>query len=633
MKPALVLALFAAVLLAVLAFFFARGDEAPAIAESGPSAAQAPAARPRVELETARAPLAEPRRESQTVPPEPSASSATPTEPFRVRGTVCDLDGLAVARVSIATDDGTVLAQASADGAFELELDRDVLLVARSPAHVTVRAAHARATAPNAELRVVVAPKLALAGRVVDEQGAPIAGAKLACRLPDLLFARIPFPLDHSSAWFASERDAESDNSGRFAFASFPEIPGALLDVEAKGFRPLSLHLDESRLRGELVVTLSRPPAGAPALEGVVRHHDGTPARGATVRVDSYSTSPDDDGEFRIELAGSLSDRARLVAALRGFQPAVEPGVAAWLALAPEQRAPLRLVLGPAALTITGRVRDASGAAAANWHVDLLDGTELSTDRVPPEFAEAVAGGERAVRARTDSAGRFELGGLVEREYRVLVWDERTLQRFESAPIGAGARDVELVAPADGVWPKLAGTVVGFDGRPIAGLEVALGVVLFQNDVGSTSQSGRSAVTDAAGRFSFEKVAWRSAFLSLSGDAILPERIELSEDVARDALTLRVGRRVNFRIETTRPPEEHAANIEFLRADGAAADVFTLQSSSWMSSSSIDLAAGRSQVHCLVEGVYTLVFHREDGLEFLRRELALSPGDVQVIEY
>ncbi|MCC6408403.1 MAG: hypothetical protein IT453_14655 [Planctomycetes bacterium] len=234
---------------------------------------------------------------------------------------------------------------------------------------------------------------------------------------------------------------------------------------------------------------------------------------------------------------------------------------------------------------------------------------------------------------RTDQAGRFELGGLAEREYRLLVWDPKTLQRFESAPIGAGARDVELVAPADGLWPKLAGTVVGLDGRPIAGIEVALGVVLFRNDVGSTSQPGRSVVTDAAGRFAFEQVAWRHAFLALSGDAILPERIELSEDVARDALTLRVGRRVNFRIETTRPAEEHAANVEFLRADGGSVNVFTLQSSSWMSSSSIELAAGRSQVHCVLEGVYTLVFHREDGLEFLRRELALIPGDVQVIEY
>ncbi|MCC6408711.1 MAG: carboxypeptidase regulatory-like domain-containing protein, partial [Planctomycetes bacterium] len=430
MKPALVFALLAAALLAVLAFWLARGDGAPAIAEGGPSAAQAPAARPRVELETARAPLAEPRRESQAVPEAPSDPAASRTEPFRVRGTVCDVDGLPVARVSIATEDGTVLAQASADGAFELAIDRDLLLVARSPAHVTVRAAHARATAPDAELHVVVAPKTKLAGRVVDERGSPIAGAKLECRLPDLLFARIPFPLDHSSAWFASERDAESDNSGRFEFASFPELPGALLDVQAKGFRSLTLHLDESRLRGELVVTLSRPPAGAPALEGVVRHHDGTPARGATVQVDSYSTSTDDDGEFRIELSGSLSDRARLIAALRGFQPAIEPGVAAWLALAPEERAPLRLVLGPAALTITGRVREAGGAAAADWHVDLLDGTEMSTYRMPPEFAEAVAGGERSVSVRTDQAGRFELGGLAEREYRLLVWDPKTLQRF-----------------------------------------------------------------------------------------------------------------------------------------------------------------------------------------------------------
>jgi hypothetical protein len=637
MKRSLALVVFVVAILAACWWFLVRGDDAPSIAGvAGPSVA-APAERASASLDTPLSPD-ELARTAASAPVEAPKEVSRPEEAapktFRVRGRVCDVAGASIGSVAVANERGSVLAQSAADGTFELEFEggQDVVLVAQSKAHVTVRAARAREIVAAAELCIVVAPKAALSGNVVDPVGAPVEGAKLSRQVPDLLLAGVPFPLDHSSGEFQAERVATADPRGRFAFTAFPRLPGVLLEIEAKGFRPLTLRLDETSFERELLIELQRPDPSSPGLEGVVVHRDGAPAEGATVRIDTLKTITNEYGGFRLPLEAEVRTGAALVAVLKGFQPAVVADIDQVIAQKSEDRAPLRIVLGPAALSISGRVLDAALQPAAKWQVQLLDGTKMSVGMIPPDLAESIAGGNR-VKATTDAQGRFELRGLVDRDYRVVVLAPKSLIRFESGPIAAGTQGVELVAPADALWPKFAGRIVGLDDRPIAGVEVALSVVVLREEFGTTSESGRKTTTDAEGRFAFENVAWREGMLSLSGEPIIPQTVPLDEHADREHFEIRIGRRVHFRIATERAPENFAERAELVGEDGESAAIYTLQGSGWWSAFHVPLAEGRSQVHSVVEGDYTVVFKREDDIEIERRAAHLVPGEVQVIEY
>ncbi|MCE9594341.1 MAG: carboxypeptidase-like regulatory domain-containing protein [Planctomycetes bacterium] len=638
MKRSLALVALAVLVLAVCWFVFGRGDASPSVAAVAPPAVAEPRARestpldtPRAELESARtaanAPVAE-------TPASGAKAAAVAPKTFRIRGRVCDVVGASIGSVAVAADHGSTLVQSTADGTFELEFEagRDVLLVARPKTHVTVRAARANESAAASELCIVVAPQVALAGRVVDSTGAPVEGALVSREVPDLLFAGLPFPLDHSSSDFDAERVVKSNGLGRFAFIALPRLSGVFLEVEAKGFRPKTQRLDDASFDHEVVIELERPDPATPGLDGIVVHRDGAPAEGATVRIDALGAKTDEHGAFHLPLEYAVRVGAPLIAVLKGYQPAVVPDIDALIAKKDEDRPPLRVVLGPAALAISGRVLDAALRPAAKWQVQLLDGTRLSFNQIPSELAESIAGGNR-VKATTDPAGRFELRGLVDRDYRVLVSDPKSLIRFESDPIAAGTHGVDLVAPADALWPKLAGRVVGLDSAPIAGVQVAISVVLEIEGYARSFMSSKEVTTDAEGRFTFEGVAWREAMFSLSGDVILPQTVPLDVDVDREHVELRVGRRVHFRIETSRPPETVASSAELLRSDGEPESIYRLEASGWWNSFEVPLTAGRSQVHSVVEGAYTLVLKSEGDVEIERRAVTLAPGDVQVISY
>ena len=338
---------------------------------------------------------------------------------------------------------------------------------------------------------LTLAPAPALHGRVVDEKGAPLAGAELTLR--EGLFAPLP-------------RAETSDASGAFRFPSV--VAGRyLLGVAADGFVP-SVQPARAPQPGGLVVKLTRgatlvgdvideagrpvagarvstvkddgwssaevaartdsPLAGGPLLEpsgelGVVRGPipypplDGpiigatspapssiAPAAGAPhapKAIGAGSVLTDLMGHFRL---GDLAPGTVIVVV---SHPAYIDTRSANVELAAQAAATIRLTMR-AALTLRGHVSDGSGGAVSG--------------------AELWLGGQLA--GTSDKRGRFELRrltGTVEVEVRArghAPARRRVDPRSEN--------DVELVLGL--AAEKVSGVILDSRGQPVAGARVIL---------------------------------------------------------------------------------------------------------------------------------------------------------------
>lgn len=215
-----------------------------------------------------------------------------------VTGRVVDPDGKPVAGAEI-WQDGDPVAVTGPDGSFrargldpvsgELEvcgagwIDDDVF--------------EYRAGLPREPLVLRVRPAGRLTGRVIDENGAPVAGASLSVN-----FAGWEHGPDEPWICDGHPRDGDesADDAGRFAFQRLE--PGWFeIEVTAPGFaKILGLrHRVEAGRTGEIEIVLSR----GLILEGSVRGVDGEPIPGVKVRWNGRG-SGETDAEGRFRLSG-----------------------------------------------------------------------------------------------------------------------------------------------------------------------------------------------------------------------------------------------------------------------------------------------------------------------------------------
>jgi hypothetical protein len=121
-----------------------------------------------------------------------------------------------------------------------------------------------------------------------------------------------------------------------------------------------------------------------------------------------------------------------------------------------------------------GRVVDHTGRAVPGARVWIDDPTyfgEVGDLRLTTE--PLLCGDERFwsfVTAGGD--GAFEIGGLLDRAYRLRAIDPRTLATSEPTAVRAGDARVELRLATDDVHERVAGHVRARDGRPLPGVKV-----------------------------------------------------------------------------------------------------------------------------------------------------------------
>ncbi|MCI0346961.1 MAG: carboxypeptidase-like regulatory domain-containing protein, partial [Chloroflexi bacterium] len=366
------------------------------------------------------------------------------------------------------------------------------------------------------EFVLVVARSIVLGGIVVDEQRRGIEAADLKVPLPFALRSRFDAILDSSST---VERSAKTGADGRFELADVPLVSGAQLVATHAAYvadeRALPAY---DHLALEIVL---RPARAEPRrLSGQVLDPDENPVEGAWVALGSTSTRSGPAGVFTLDLGPRDDpldrrfdelDTSPLRAVKPGYLPAeiARPPGDAW-------PMPLILRLGGQPLAIAGRVVDVDGRP--------ISGAEVWTDEETLFGFVEIEGGEMSMQAlakiegilrgdpwtrhtRTDSGGRFDLAGLLPRDYRVHALDKQHLLAT-TARFPAGLRDVEIRMPREDLFDRVAGRVATLSGEPLAGVEVLLERALAGvQGVEIEGYESLAALTDAEGLFAFEDVS------------------------------------------------------------------------------------------------------------------------------
>jgi protocatechuate 3,4-dioxygenase beta subunit len=312
-------------------------------------------------------------------PTEPGPISVAPNGAFEGR-VVSAADGSPIpsAQLTFARAEEASSVAARTDGTFRFDArvaGRWSLAAVTAPGFLPFAPAwgaspvslEARAGEVVRGVTVTLSPEVRYEGRVVDERGAPVAGAEV--RILGEPGSEAVVPLRDQ---FTSSAD------GRFSFAA-PE--DAVLEARKPGFAPGRGRVDyTARVTGRLTLRLTQARTGLLAIEGVVEDARGTPLSGATVTAQAQASRDEAaartgaDGRFRLD---ALAPGGWWIRAERaGFAPA------AIVVQAGATSVRLRLVAGG---RIEGRVRDQRGRPVAPFTVIVQSVTVRAVSVVDPD--------------------------------------------------------------------------------------------------------------------------------------------------------------------------------------------------------------------------------------------------------
>ena len=574
-----------------------------------------------------------PAREARAPEAPPAlATSTPPSAPVpRLTGRVLDVERAPVAgiRVRYRASQGEARAgweaESDASGAFALERpDVGGALEVASPGWTSLFRPTFAGAPPARELVLVVARSVTLAGRVLDEEGRGIESARVGVPLPFRMRARFDAILDGAST---VERETHTDADGRFELGEAPLIDDVELVSEHSAFLA-----DRRALPGydelALEIVLHRAQAEPERLVGRVVDPDGEPVAGAWVGLGDACERSGTQGEFALDIAPAAAREGTsdtLRALKSGYLPAEltrargEP----W-------PAPLVLELGPPPLTIRGRVVDARG--------EPVSGAEVWTDEETHFGYVPLGDGETSVRAgatvegllrddpwvrrvRANAAGRFELRGLQERDYRLHALDLAHLA-LATTRAPAGTLDVELRLPDEERHARIGGRVTNLAGEPLAGIRVVLERLALSPGPADQLES-LATETDAEGRFRFQDVSRSVHAVRATGAELglggFVRRLAADDDL--EHLELAVPLRVHVRIEAA--PDADFDHVALLDAQGEKLTLSVDHGEHSYAMQDMDLDHGRSEAFSVSELATTLVLYAK-GAELRRVPVTLA---------
>lgn len=581
------------------------------------------------------------REELAPSAPQPAIAASAPIEQTHervVRGRVLDEGGRGLSGVAVGLEGhahGDV-DRSVTGGRFELTLrDGGRSVIATEAAWTTVLAGSVNVS-PTSESTVVVAPRLRVEGRVVDERGDAVSGAELVVELPPHFGADFGFALD--SALRRGWR-TRTDERGAFVLGELPALAGASVRVVSAEFpvhvQPLPQADDPA-----LVIVLARAASVRGTIEGRVVDPHGAPVAGARVGTGSSIATSDERGRFAIDLASHMAvasgerQEIHLRALLRGYLPAIHT-----LSADPtEWPSHVVLRLGGPPPSIAGRVLDDDRQPIVDARVWIADATlfgMLDGSAATVESLLATVAHPFWSFVLTDADGRFEIPGLLERDYRVRAADPRTLTLAESKPVPSGTRDVELVLPASDVHEKITGRVLSRGGVPVAGARVKLGREAFAVQVPGGQHDEwierPPVTTDDEGRFTFEHVPKEGTYLLALSDEILFSGLALTRDMPPDDVVITATLRMHVQLELE-PPVDRVDVLHMLDETGRRLPIFNMRGESSHTDMLATVVGGRSEVVSVGETARTIVLYKGE-VEVGRRDLALLPKTVNKVRF
>ena len=284
---------------------------------------------------------------------------------------------------------------------------------------------------------VQIPPAAPLTGRVLDEGGKPVAGARVFVIGSEAL-------LENDARLLAETRTAAD---GSFSAPDAPEGTRVLY-VQAPGFVPLT-HIQMDPRSEERVVL-----HGGGTIRGTVVDAGGKPASGVIVTADELAGESDASGRYEIAGVAAGSREVRAI----------------WKEEFAARRENVRVKKGEA---VEAPLKLARAAAVAG--TILEDGTRrpVAGARVSV-FAAAgpLFGRRRAERVgRADARGRYRIGGLATRPYTIEAARDgylpSSLPHVVAGIQSAGSANLALRKAA-----SVAGRTVDENGQPIAGARV-----------------------------------------------------------------------------------------------------------------------------------------------------------------
>lgn len=377
-------------------------------------------------------------------------------------------------RLEVASGSGRFTARTGPDGRYRLRGLRPggATVRAEEPRHVpwTRRSVPIEKGATRT-LDVLLTRGATLSGRVVDEDGRPVAGAGVS------LLSSSESPLDAAVRFRGEASRLRTRPDGSFTATRLPPGENQRLSVQHPEFERGTvggISLVAGGTRSGVVVTIRR----GVVLKGRVSDPDGNPIAGAEVSAGRSFSVRSSSGGSLTRMRIEMMEAPRTVRSggdgafeLRGLAPGgvsvtvKAPGRATEtvdpvLLVRGARPDPVEIVLVPGA-TISGRIVRRTGEGASGYFV------QAQNPRKP-------SGGPGNPSATPEADGTFRIEGLRAGE----TYD---LQLFGGgAGFGPGPRKAGILAPADGVeWVvegigRIEGSVVdGKTGQPLGAFEVS----------------------------------------------------------------------------------------------------------------------------------------------------------------
>lgn len=394
----------------------------------------------------------------------------------------------------------------------------------------------------------------------------PIAGARAQLDLPEGFRARFPFELDRSAdrQWRGA-----ADAAGNVTWPDVPTtIQGCVLEVSADGYEPWTGTLDAGSDR----MTVALRSAGrTTTLRGIVRDAELQPVGGARVAFGSTVVRSADDGSYEVIAEGATPDELFVVAA--SWQPVRTPRTSQPGGQWPEW---LEVQLADAPVSIRGQVLRADGKPHDRAEVWVADPTWYGIEGQLALSAESEMHKHSTLwRAfATDSEGRFEIPGLLAREYEVRAVDRDTAQIESVTGVVAGGEPTEIRFSTGGLIEKVTGRVVDGAGQPVAGMHVTVKRESFRHTADYTGAmtwichaDGARAITDEDGQFELTHVPASDVFLGLDAEGVFTPHHLFEGELTATVCQVLVARACPVRIEADQS-YSHANRARFLDSAG-----------------------------------------------------------------
>ncbi|MCA8973432.1 MAG: RNA polymerase sigma factor [Planctomycetes bacterium] len=482
---------------------------------------------------------------------------------------------------------------------------------------------------------LIVAPARALTLLTVDAAGFPLSGTEASVRCLGL----VDYPRSLDDAVPANLPVSIATTDGRHSWARVP-IAATRVTVRKPGYLPhaFSLHRDTA---AEIRVQLQRLDDDSRAITGFVTDGRGLPMRGATVGFGALAVTADDYGGYEIRLGPGreIAPETDLFAVAPGWFPAVASGFGARLAAEPAAVLHRDLHLERAALSISGRVLDAAGNAQAGvdvypWELANLTDRESAEDLAAPRDRAPLSlfGNELRAYDTTDEHGAFVVAGLDRRRYRLRLCEPELGWVWTTPELLGGSAGVDIRLPVDLIGP-VSGQVVGRDGRPVAGVEIAAMVDVHSRD-GATVAAAvpATARTAADGRFAFPMFPRYGTTLIASGVEWIDAKCRIDPARSTVGLVLELPARCHVRVRLL-DESLRDAHVMFRDGAGSVVPIHRYRASRLTAVSTVyQLHDGKSEVLSVSEDARLLVV-MQGGRDRYECGIALRPGRVnEVIE-